>query len=839
MQHSAAKRPADECGQATPLQDVQGSLNQGAAGKGLHDQHFPGKVSADCDSPSRGSLYIGLPDQAIPNKGLPCRVSPGQDSTERSSRSEVLRGQDSKRRRSGKRHFLRQRVPSEDVQQEDATGAAAPRLYPPLPASCHQDPEPGKSPRPVDKEESERSSLRSNGKYIKLMPLLKLPVIAFVVMVFIVFLTAWNSTVRPRAVKERTEACIDSACLRHANEIKRAWNLSVHPCDNFYNFVCGTWTAQEIHRLMDDLATGAKGIALAELLSGSRTATKAKKFFRSCVEAASDVQSNLDLFKKWASTIGVIQPRSSSQAQNKARRHPLDLLLDLAINWRTGLLSIHARSRFNKSQWTLIIKPVPGPWRTFLESEDLVSLVGQHAEILDVWPPRHWDEWNRTVAAIQTAISTGSDGSQFFGMAATISDLDGLTPKLRQGLWLDLINEHFAPELKFLKGDFIIAHDTEMLINIGSLFRTLSVDPFTEVISWIVVETYVSLMVPAPGLRGGEVASPRSQDDCLSYTNLFLGPLSLQQYLQQQFPRQKRQSVNALLEHIRETWAVNLEHAPWIDEASKQRVLKKAEALKTVLWPSDEFLNSATSRALYSSFPNMDKPFVANLIETATTLRRLVNHSHFEDVYSRQILGESHLFLYRYFLNEVYIDLAALNAPVYYDVEMFAIRYGALGSLYAKEVTKMYDSNGRQLGADGEYDGYSPSEESSEYRKKLLCNATGDRHPPFEYFTHISGLETVFQAYSVASTRNSRHYDYRLYGLEDLTSDQLFFVTYCHMLCAPSTDDEAEHMCNIPLQNFRPLAEAFRCKTGSYMNPEKKCRFFALTAEQNATCGCR
>ncbi|XP_077485987.1 neprilysin-like [Amblyomma americanum] len=231
----------------------------------------------------------------------------------------------------------------------------------------------------------------------------------------------------------------------------------------------------------------------------------------------------------------------------------------------------------------------------------------------------------------------------------------------------------------------------------------------------------------------------------------------------------------------------------------------------------------------------MDKPLMANVIETATVLRRLVNHSHFEDIYSRQILGEADLFLYSYFLNEVYIDLAALNAPVYYDVEMFAMRYGALGSLYAKEVTKMYDSNGRPLNANGEYYANSFSEESSGYRKKLLCSATGDRRSSLEYFTHVSGLETVFQAYSVAVSRNSRIYDYRLHGLEELSSDELFFVTYCHVLCAPRTDDAAEDMCNVPLRNFRPFAEAFRCTMGSYMNPEKKCRFFALAKEENAT----
>ncbi|XP_075750413.1 neprilysin-1-like [Rhipicephalus microplus] len=222
----------------------------------------------------------------------------------------------------------------------------------------------------------------------------------------------------------------------------------------------------------------------------------------------------------------------------------------------------------------------------------------------------------------------------------------------------------------------------------------------------------------------------------------------------------------------------------------------------------------------------MDKPFAANLIETSLAVRRLVNDSHYVDVYTKRMAVGPDLVAYKYHLNEVHVTLAALNPPAYYDVGMFAMTYGGLGALYAKEVAKIYDSTGRLLNANGELLVPPFGEESTEYREKLLCNATG-RLPSYEYFVHVAGLETAYEAYRVAVPEQMWDYDCRLQTLGEYDSDQVFFMTYCHMLCAPQTDHVAEEHCNVPLSNFRPFAEAFRCPVGSYMNPGKKCTLFA------------
>ncbi|KAL1414639.1 hypothetical protein MTO96_000763 [Rhipicephalus appendiculatus] len=445
------------------------------------------------------------------------------------------------------------------------------------------------------------------------MSALALFAIAVVVIGILIYITARRMIARPRSVKTHIKACNNTDCLRHAAAIKMAWNHSVDPCEDFYYFVCGSWAAEKEHRRMDDLIATAQHIALSELRFNRQAPSKARKFFLSCLQAREDVQSNLDALKTWASSMRMIWPRNQSRV-SVVTRHPLDLLLDLAINWRMGLLSVHTTTHRGKKQQVLIIEPVVHRWRTLLHEGDLMSLVDQHVELLDVQEPLYWHEWNETIAALRALTNGTHARSASDEVACVVSNLDDLTREFRKGMWLELINAHFAPELSFDENDPLIVYDMSTMTNVGNVFDNSSLDALTEVFSWLVIETYLGVIVRPHRKHDAGDKAWLTESNCLSHTSSLLGLLSVQQYHQRKFPAWKRASVDSFLKHIRTTWALNVEHAPWIDRHSRRLALKKVHALNTVLWPAGEFYSRESSEALYATFPDMDKPFVANLI---------------------------------------------------------------------------------------------------------------------------------------------------------------------------------------------------------------------------------
>ncbi|XP_077512132.1 endothelin-converting enzyme 2-like [Amblyomma americanum] len=96
-----------------------------------------------------------------------------------------------------------------------------------------------------------------------------------------------------------------------------------------------------------------------------------------------------------------------------------------------------------------------------------------------------------------------------------------------------------------------------------------------------------------------------------------------------------------------------------------------------------------------------------------------------------------------------------------------------------------------------------------------------------------SALVIAFEAFKEKLfTKQYMNSDYGLYGLPDVTADQLFFVYYALDYCArpdntsKSSNTVLRDRVNVPLKNSYEFATAFNCAANATMNPAKKCSFW-------------
>ncbi|KAH9381762.1 hypothetical protein HPB48_010581 [Haemaphysalis longicornis] len=155
--------------------------------------------------------------------------------------------------------------------------------------------------------------------------------------------------------------------------------------------------------------------------------------------------------------------------------------------------------------------------------------------------------------------------------------------------------------------------------------------------------------------------------------------------------------------------------------------------------------------------------FMRSYINLGKAYRSNLGTDRFVSIYSKRYYGNEPS-RYNYYYNIAVLLLGALRSPILYSGGTLAMSFGSVGTLLAECMA--------------------------------VAARAGDGH-----------IE-----------------DMRLSGLEDFSDEQIFFMTYCLMMCKVGGDGRE---CNWPVRHVPQFATAFYCRSGSAMNPYKKCRFLA------------
>ncbi|XP_072142901.1 neprilysin-1-like [Dermacentor andersoni] len=286
----------------------------------------------------------------------------------------------------------------------------------------------------------------------------------------------------------------------------------------------------------------------------------------------------------------------------------------------------------------------------------------------------------------------------------------------------------------------------------------------------------------------------------------------------------------------------NIASLRWAGDDAKAEAVRKLDSMTRDIFPNDVFFHKEGRRSLYEAFAPKDpeSSFTVRFLEASAVLRDFLATDAYEDVYRRRMgEGGAALLSYEYYRNILRVSLDALERPLYTVDGTDAMNYGGLGSYAARELTRSFDPVGSTVDSTGTYRLWWGPNVSSGYLKKMSClnnwtreavldgTKPSSNRPVFSLFPHVPAVETAYRAYKHASEKKKTADGLQLALLGQLSGDQVFFHTYCYVLCATEEGrGAAENACNVPLANFAAFANAFHCPVGSRMNPKVKCTFF-------------
>ncbi|KAH7985621.1 hypothetical protein HPB49_026339 [Dermacentor silvarum] len=638
--------------------------------------------------------------------------------------------------------------------------------------------------------------------------------------------------------QKRVDTCRSDDCSAFGQELREAVNWSIDPCQDFHAFVCGGWSDPKRRETTESkMVAAALDLAIKEAEVDLKGRSKATQFFESCTTAGEWKEENLREFAYLRRSLGLYWPEQKPSGAT----HPLDIMVNLALNWEMNFLFDLGTVAVRHSTALLVSRGRLGSvWEHKLHGvrtiESYEDYVNDYYRVLSA---------NSSQAGVGAAdllgIETAFVNAKLEFLYDTprqdwfeVSALDVKTPSVPAGLWLELLRKHDR-QFDWTGENTAIIEDGRILESVDNLLKGLDHHKLIIGLSWMFIQTHLWAVYEPPSLRFGgadkDLIKMRKRG-CMEYVESRLGLLGWATTLTERFgTKESRLHIYSFLHRINRQTKRLVNKLSWMDYDSKQMTFSKLNKMTRTILPGDTFFDPKKRDQLYDVFPEMrGKTFMANLVKASEVYRGLRNHEHFADVYSVRMFPRFGRELYLYLPDSMMLALVNLSPPMYYKDATLAIKYGGLGSFVARQMARAFDDIGVKVDDSGKRRLWLGREAAVAHEIKVNCNVHAGSNStvwrPMRALPAMPGLEAAYEGFSAAVKVDFRALDdFKVPHLEAFTDFQIFFLAYCYALCAKRPQTMRDE-CNVPAKNSPAFAEAFRCPSNAPMNPPDKCSFF-------------
>jgi endothelin-converting enzyme/putative endopeptidase len=338
-------------------------------------------------------------------------------------------------------------------------------------------------------------------------------------------------------------------------------------------------------------------------------------------------------------------------------------------------------------------------------------------------------------------------------------------------------------------------------------------------------------------MQGKEQLQPRWKR-CVEDVDRDLGDALGRAYVEKYFSAEAKQQALTMVTEIEAAMQEDIQGLPWMSPETKKSALEKLHAVRNKIGYPDRWRD-------YSSLE----------IKRGDEMGNVQRARHFE--FHRQLakIGKPVDRLEwgmtpptvnaEYDDQRVDINFPAgiLQPPLFDPASDAAPNYGDTGGTIGHELTHGFDDEGRQFDALGNLRNWWTESDGTEFDKRASC--ISEQYSKYvilddikingkltlgEDVADLGGLLLGYLAWK------SHTKDQKLDPIDGLTPEQRFFIGYGQSWCGNVRDEEKrlratvdphspdKYRANGVATNMPEFQQAFHCKTGAPMAPEKRCR---------------
>ncbi|WP_205730338.1 M13 family metallopeptidase [Cyclonatronum proteinivorum] len=493
-------------------------------------------------------------------------------------------------------------------------------------------------------------------------------------------------------------------------------DTSVHPGDDFYQFVNGLWLEQT--EIPGDRARWGSFDELREIADGH-----VLEIIREAAEAqaphGSDQQKIGDMFRAFMNTDLLEQLRLEPLSPQLAQIDELESHADLAGLWgyfqryRAGIpISLFVGQDPQQSDRYITSGSQSGlglPDRDFYLNDDdrsLALLEAYRTYIQTLWELAGWDnpaQAAETVIRLETGIAEhhwtrveSRDRVATYNLMTT-TELAETAPGLDWPVFLEAAG---------------LADIEELVVRQPSYFTAFAaMQAEVPVSDWQTYLRFHLLRSSAPNLSAdfddahfrfyGQVLSGQQEQRSrelrgVAATESVLGFMVGQKYVAQHFPREASERMDEMIDNLLVAFEQSIKGLTWMTDATKEEALAKLSTFTTKIGYPEVWRD-------YDCLEIHPDELIGNLRRSAVCEyeRNIERLGQPIDTTEWGMTPQTVNAYYRASLNEIVFPAAILQPP-FFDVEAEdAVNYGAIGAVIGHEISHGFDDQGRRSDGEG------------------------------------------------------------------------------------------------------------------------------------------
>ncbi|XP_060847235.1 neprilysin-2-like [Rhopalosiphum padi] len=678
--------------------------------------------------------------------------------------------------------------------------------------------------------------------------------------------------------------CVTAGCVKAAASVIKNMDLSVDPCDDFYQFACGNFkkhiaidSGLTSHYTRNDNNMRNKLLmVITEPIywNEQKPFKMAKLLYKFCMDTETIEEDDLESIKKIIKNLGGWPVLESSKwddtkftwMESVYKFRMVGYSIDYFISFY-----INEDLKNNTMRIIELDQAILGLQQKYLVmgiSNKFVNAYYEYmvdiAELFDAYRPQAITELRESLdfeielAKISLPSEKRKNATELYH-PMNISDLQQRFPSIP---WQEYLNNILNP-MTIRQDEIIVVTSPKYLSDLEILLSKTPKRVQANYVFWRAIMDSVSLLTKKLRKRqldyentinDGNSNTQSRWRECLDIIYEYFQFPVMSLYVRQFYDEHYKNNILEMVKGIREEKYKILSSIDWLDDETRKNAIDKAKSITNHIAYPDELLDDNKLNAYYENLEFDNKDFLTSILKVCKFETDLIMNKLRQPVNKSEWISHSDLAnvnAFHYFEeNSIEIPVGILQDVFYSSDRPQYMNYGAIGTIIGHEINHGFDTNGRKYDKQGNLVDWWTKEVENRYLEKAMCiqnqygNYTAQEvglklngsNTQDENIADNSGFKEAYNAYN--SWTKQHGVEPRLPGLQKYTPKQMFWLSTANMRCNKYSREtlkydviNGSHSPNRfriigPLSNLEEFSNDFQCKPGSYMNPVKKCQIW-------------